>query len=105
MVTSGDYECFFLDGDRHYHHILNPFTGYPADSKLRSVTVIHPDAMLSDVLSTACFIVGLEKGTKMLHRFADVEVIIVHEGKKIYLSKSLLKQFQLTAKDYTLFQF
>lgn len=105
VVTSGDYERFFLEGDRHYHHILNPFTGYPADSKLRSVTVIYPDAMLSDVLSTTLFILGREKGIRMLHRFADVKAVIVQEDKKIYLSRSLLKQFQLTAEGYDLFQF
>jgi FAD:protein FMN transferase len=105
VVTSGDYERFFLEDDRRYHHILNPFTGYPVDSRLRSVTVIHPDAMLADVLATTLFISGLEKGIKMLRCFADIEVIIVHEDKKIYLSKGLLNQFQLTEKGYSLFQF
>lgn len=105
VVTSGDYERFFLEGDRRYHHILNPFTGYPADSNLRSVTVIHRDAMLADILSTTLFILGLEKGIVMLQRFEDIEVIMVHEDKKIYLSKGLLKKFQLMARGYSLFQF
>jgi len=105
VVTSGDYERFFLEDDRYYHHILNPFTGYPADSKLRSVTVIHPDAMLADVLSTTLFISGLEKGIKMLRCFADVEVIMVDKEKNIYLSSSLLEQFQLIEKGYSIFQF
>ncbi len=105
VVTSGDYERFFLEGDRRYHHILHPLTGYPADSKLRSVTIIHPDAMLSDVLSTTLIISGLERGIRLLRHFADVGAVIVHGDKKIYLSKCLLERFQLTTRDYSLFQF
>lgn len=105
VVTSGDYERFFFKSDRRYHHILNPSTGYPSNNRLRSVTVVHPDAMLSDVLSTTLFISGLEKGIWLLRRFADVEAVMVHADKKIYLSKGLQEQFQLTEKGYSVFQF
>ncbi len=104
VVTSGDYERFFLENNRIYHHILNPLTGYPASSGLRSVTIIHPDAMLADVLATTLFILGLEKGVKLIKRFSDIEVIIISEDRKIYLSGSLLGKFQITEKGFALFQ-
>lgn len=104
VVTSGDYERFFLENNRIYHHILNPLTGYPASSGLRSVTIIHPDAMLADVLATTLFILGLEKGVKLIKRFSDIEVIIISEDRKIYLSGSLFRKFQITEKSFALFQ-
>jgi FAD:protein FMN transferase len=104
VVTSGDYERFFSENNRIYHHILNPLTGYPASSGLRSVTIIHPDAMLADVLATTLFILGLTKGVKLLKRFSDIEVIMISENRKIYLSKSLVGKFQITEKGFSLFQ-
>ncbi|PIP01720.1 MAG: thiamine biosynthesis protein [Zetaproteobacteria bacterium CG23_combo_of_CG06-09_8_20_14_all_54_7] len=55
IVTSGDYERFFIYNNIQYHHILNPVTGWPATQN-QSVTVIAPTAMLADAWSTALFI-------------------------------------------------
>ncbi len=104
VVTSGNYERFFLENNRIYHHILSPLTGYPASSGLRSVTIIYPDAMLADVLATTLFILGLERGVKLIKRFSDIEVIIISEDRKIYLSGSLVGKCQITEKGFTLFQ-
>jgi len=104
VVTSGDYERFFLENNRFYHHILNPLTGYPARNGLRSVTIIYPDAMLADVLATTLFILGLKKGIKLVKRFSDIEVIMISENRKIYLSGSLVGKFQITEKGFSLFQ-
>lgn len=105
VVTSGNYERFFLEGDRRYHHILNPFTGYPANSGLNSVTIVHSDALLADVLSTSVFIAGLEKGIKLLFRFSDIEAIIVTKSREIYLSRGILNKFQLISGNHSLYQF
>ena len=65
IVTSGDYERFFiLDGER-YHHIINPKTGYPV-RKTISTTVISPDAMDADAFSTAAFVLGGEFSAVLL---------------------------------------
>ncbi|MDD3656390.1 MAG: FAD:protein FMN transferase [Atribacterota bacterium] len=105
VVTSGNYERFYLEGNRKYHHILNPFTGYPSNSGLNSVTIIYPDAMLADVLSTAIFIAGLEEGINLLCHYADVEAIMVNNHRQIYFSRGILSKFQLIEEGYNLYQF
>ncbi|MBQ3038572.1 MAG: FAD:protein FMN transferase [Clostridia bacterium] len=88
VVTSGDYERYFeYDGER-YHHILDSETGYPAKSGLISTTIISDNGFLADALSTACFILGLEKGAELAHKY-NVKIIFVTDDKKIYCSKGI----------------
>ena len=65
IVTSGDYERFFIIDGIRYHHIINPKTGYPV-RKTMSTTVISPDAMDADALSTAAFVLGGEFSSVLL---------------------------------------
>jgi len=77
VVTSGDYERFFIRDGILYHHILNPKTGEPA-RLCQSVTVIGPTGMLSDALATAIFVMGPEKGLEMVETFyPQVDVLII----------------------------
>ncbi len=65
ISTSGDYErCFILDGKR-YHHLLSPRTGYPAEG-CQSVSVITKECAFTDAFATGIFILGPEKGLKVL---------------------------------------
>jgi len=76
VVTSGDYERFFVYEGRRYHHILDPATGYPATG-CQSVTVIAKEATTADALATAIFVMGPERGLKLADRLQDVECLIV----------------------------
>lgn len=88
VITSGDYERYFeYDGER-YHHIIDSKTGYPARSGLISTTIISDDGFSADALSTACFILGLEKGLELAKEY-NAMIIFVTDDKKIYYSKGL----------------
>jgi len=79
VSTSGDYEQFFMVGNKRYCHIFNPKTGYPADSGIVSATVIAKDNFTADALSTAIFVLGKEKGLKLVEQLPEVEVKIIEE--------------------------
>lgn len=80
VSTSGDYEKYFEKDGKRYHHILNAKTGYPAESDLRSVTVVCDSGALSDALSTACFILGKEKSQTLLTQYGASAVFIDKDG-------------------------
>lgn len=104
VSTSGDYEKYFEQDGVRYHHIIDPATGYPADSGLMSVTVICENGLQSDGLSTACFVMGLDKGMAYAKEH-NIDMIFVTTDKKVYVTDGLKKKFRLTADDYTLEQY
>lgn len=73
IVTSGDYERFFLNDGVRYHHILNPKTGFPADTAV-SVTVISDKAVLADAYSTALFLLSSPDAIKLANSLQEIEV-------------------------------
>lgn len=87
MATTGDYERYFEKDGVRYHHVIDPFTGYPSDKGLVSVTVISKDGLLADCMSTAVFINGREELDRALSR-NDCMIIAVTEDNEVYASTS-----------------
>lgn len=79
VATSGDYEQYFVKDNARYSHILNPKTGYPANSGIISATVITNNNLAADALSTAIFVLGKEKGMELIKKFPGTKVKIIDE--------------------------
>ena len=101
VVTSGDYQRYFTDAaGKRYHHILDPFTGYPADSGLIQVTVVTAASVDADSLSTTLFLLGLDEGLKKVEALPDVEAIFITNEKKIVVTSGLKDAFVFDEENY-----
>lgn len=99
ISTSGDYEKYVIEDGVRYHHILDPKTGYPAESGLISVTIVCDDGWLSDGLSTACFVLGYEDSLPLLETY-QAEAVFVTEDKEVIVTDGLKDMFTLTDSSY-----
>lgn len=77
IVTSGIDERYFTYQGKKYHHILDPYTGFPADTGLASVTILSDTSAQGDALSTTCFLLGIEKGMALVEQLDDVEALFI----------------------------
>ena len=89
VVTSGNYIRYFKKDGKIYHHIIDPKTGCPADNNLNSVTVISKYSAAADVLSTACFVLGKEKGIELVNNTQDAEAVFITKDGKITVTDGL----------------
>lgn len=89
VVSSGNYERYFMKGNIRYHHIIDPKTGYPAENGVVSTVIISKTSIDADALSTGIYVLGLEKGMKLIENINDVECIIITEDKGVYLSSGM----------------
>lgn len=99
VITSGAYQRYFEQDGIHYHHIIDPRTGYPADNGLISVTIISPDGTLADALSTSLFIMGPEKAVAFWqnHRNQFDAILMTNDGD-ILVTSGLADRCQITGK-------
>ncbi len=93
ISTSGDYERFFIENGKRYHHLINPKTGYPA-SGVMGVTVVGPLAVYTDSLATALFISGIDKGLKTAGTLG-YDALMIDESGKIHMTDSLKNKITL----------
>lgn len=78
VATSGDYEQYFIAGGKRYAHIIDPRTGFPAQSGVTSVTVIADDCLTADAIATSIFILGKKEGERLAKKLnAEIADIIV----------------------------
>ncbi|MDO5156200.1 MAG: FAD:protein FMN transferase [Eubacteriales bacterium] len=101
VSTSGDYEKYFEENFKRYHHIFDPRTGYPVDNELMSVTIIGDNGFMSDVLSTTCFVLGLKSGMEYAQK-KGVEGIFITKDKEVYITKGIKKEFRIKDNQYIL---
>lgn len=100
VVTSGIYERYLEEGDKQYHHILDPFTGYPVENELASVSIISNLSIDGDGLSTVVFSMGLEEGFGFIEGLDEVDAIFVTKDKEVYLTSGANEIFMLTHEDF-----
>ncbi|HEY6513706.1 MAG TPA: FAD:protein FMN transferase, partial [Burkholderiaceae bacterium] len=88
ISTSGDYERYFeRDGVRH-HHLIDPKTG-TSPSALRSVTILAADGLTSEALSKCVFVMGLERGMRLVESVPGVDAVVVDAAGILHFSSGL----------------
>ncbi len=100
ISTSGNYEKSFTQDGTVYHHILSPDTGMPVQTGLLSVTVIANSGLVSDALSTACFVLGYEDSAELLDIY-NASAVFVTEDKTVLTYGNIDDSVKITDNDYT----
>lgn len=100
VSTSGNYEQCFEQSGKKYHHILNASTGYPAESYLKSVTVICESGVISDALSTTCYIMGYNDSSLALLKKYKAEAVFVTNDKIVRCTDGIKDSFELSDKSF-----
>lgn len=96
VVTSGGYENYFEDDAGNvYWHILNPATGYPADSGVQSMLIVGPEGKRCDALSTALFVMGPEEAEAYWRKNGGFEMLMVTDEHEILLTEGIARRFTL----------
>lgn len=92
LVSSGVYERFFTHEGKRYHHILDPFTGMPAETGVSGVTIIGKSSADADALSTVCLLLGQEKGLELIESLPGVEAVFVSDDGTVTASSGALNR-------------
>ncbi|MDO5549249.1 MAG: FAD:protein FMN transferase [Eubacteriales bacterium] len=99
IVTSGDYERYFEQDGKRYCHIFDSSTGYPAETDLRSVTIVSPDSTTADGYSTALFVMGCDKAIEFCEQ-NDIEAVLVRDDHTVFVTDGIKDRFELLSTEY-----
>ncbi|HTY48623.1 MAG TPA: FAD:protein FMN transferase [Steroidobacteraceae bacterium] len=86
--TSGDYERYFDENGIRYHHILDPKTGR-SPHKVRSVTIIGPNATRTDAMTKSVFVMGAQAGIDFINTIPDLDCVAITPDRKVWYSKGM----------------
>lgn len=100
VVTSGNYERFFSKEGKLFHHILNPKTGYPSESKIISATIISDKSIDGDGLSTGVYILGIDKAIKLIESLPGIDAIFITSDKEVYATSGVNQHFNLSNNEF-----
>ncbi|HIE73861.1 MAG TPA: FAD:protein FMN transferase [Flavobacteriales bacterium] len=81
LATSGNYRKFYEKDGVKYAHTINPFTGFPTQNRLLSVTVIHDNCMLADAYATAFMVMGVRRSKQFVKSHPEIEIYLVYTNK------------------------
>lgn len=95
VVTSGNYERYFINQGKRFHHLIDPVTGNPSENGVISATIISDYSIDGDALSTCAFVMGLEEGLKLVKSIKGVDAIFITKDKRIYTTTGIENIFQL----------
>ena len=100
VVTSAPTELSFTQRGALYHHIMNPATGMPASTALRSMTIVCADAQMADCLSTAMFVLGERKAIQYWREYKGFDMLMITQDGRIVCTNGLFGAFTQTGGDY-----
>lgn len=89
VSTSGDYERYFDDGNERCHHLIDPRTG-KSPHAVQSVTVIAPDGLTSEALSKTVFVLGVERGMRIVESVPQADAVVIDAAGKLHFSAGLV---------------
>ncbi|MBQ7293416.1 MAG: FAD:protein FMN transferase [Clostridia bacterium] len=102
LSVSGDYERFYTINDKTYNHIINPYSGYPVSNGTHSVAVVCESAAVADALSTAIFVMDIEKAMELYSSgVIEFEMMIITD-EHIIITPGMMKNFELVTTKYKL---
>lgn len=97
VATSGGYERYFTQEGKTYHHILNPYTGYPCETDLLSASVISTSSIDADCLATILFMSGSQNAVRLAKKL-DFEYILIDKNNRVFCSDNV--DFKITSDEF-----
>jgi len=100
VVTSGNYERYFIHNGKRFHHIIDPLTGNPSEKGILSTTIVSDHSIDGDALSTCAFVMGLNRGMALIESIKGVDAIFITENKIVYSTSGIKENLSLLNNDF-----